>query len=101
MMRDKKQGKNMNRYNVKDHGSIRYVLIPQRQSGTGTIHDIASDHYDDELLFEGLERYAVTFAAHYRMSPIYCETLDHARESQAELSDYSSVIIDRDGHEIV
>ena len=90
----------MKKYNVKDHGSIRYVLIPQRQSGTGTIHDIESEHYDYALVFNGLESYAVTFASHYRMSPVYCETLDHAQESQAELGDYSSVIIDRDGHEI-
>lgn len=44
---------------------MQIVTIPQKMSGTGTIHDIASQHYDREIKFPKGAKYAVVLADYY------------------------------------
>lgn len=44
---------------------MKKVIIPQKMSGTGTIHDIASQHYDREIKFPKGAQYAVVLASYY------------------------------------
>jgi len=44
---------------------IKVYIIPQKMSGTGSIHDIASDQYDREIRFASGCKYAVVLAAYY------------------------------------
>lgn len=47
----------MNRINV--------VVIPRKMSGTGTIHDLASEHWDRNIRFAPGCKYAVVLASYY------------------------------------
>lgn len=44
---------------------MKKVIIPQKMSGTGTIHDIASQHYDREIKFPKGAQFAVVLASYY------------------------------------
>lgn len=44
---------------------MKKVIIPQKMSGTGTIHDIASQHYDREIKFPKGAKFAVVLASYY------------------------------------
>lgn len=44
---------------------MKTYTIEQKMSGTGTIHDIASQHYDRIIEFRGNTRFAVVEAAYY------------------------------------
>ena len=44
---------------------MKKVIIPQKMSGTGTIHDIASAHYDREIKFPKGAKYAVVLSSYY------------------------------------
>lgn len=44
---------------------MKIVTIPQKMSGTGSIHDIASQHYDREIKFPKGSHYAVVLADYY------------------------------------
>jgi hypothetical protein len=44
---------------------MRTYTIRQKQSNTGSIHDLASDHYDRDIRFRTGEHYAVVRAAYY------------------------------------
>lgn len=39
--------------------------IPKKMSNTGSIHDLASDHFDRDIKFASGAKYAVVLAAHY------------------------------------
>lgn len=44
---------------------MKKVIIPQKMSGTGTIHDIASNHFDREIKFPKGAKFAVVLASYY------------------------------------
>lgn len=44
---------------------MKKVIIPQKQSGTGTIHDIASQNRSREIKFPKSAQYAVVLADYY------------------------------------
>jgi len=44
---------------------MKTVTIPQKMSGTGTIHDLASQHFHREIKFPAGHKYAVVLAAYY------------------------------------
>jgi len=44
---------------------MKKVIIPQKMSGTGSIHDIASQHYDREIKFPKGAKFAVVLADYY------------------------------------
>ena len=74
------------------------ITIEQKMSGTGTIHDIASEHHSREIKFPDGTNYAVVLAAYFEGSGYF--TFDEAAElidAVRGLSDYSYEIIDREG----
>lgn len=77
---------------------MRYV-IPQKMSGTGSIHDIASDLFDREIAGRG--SYAVVLASYYGGKGYTTHMTQEAAARQAgKLSrqGYSYEIIDGDGN---
>lgn len=44
---------------------MKTVIIPQKMSSSGSIHDIASQHYDREIKFPEGTQYAVVLADYY------------------------------------
>jgi hypothetical protein len=79
---------------------MKRLTIPKKQSGTGSIHDIASDQLDRIIDFRSGYYYAVVPASHYRgMSHTVHQTGQAAIKKSHELKDYSHKIIDSDGNE--
>src|SRR5574340_318702 len=75
------------------------VVIPQKMSGTGTIHDLASQHFDRVIEFADDEKYAIVLAAYYGNSALYytAKTAEEAVKISEREGEYSHAIIDRDG----
>lgn len=44
---------------------MKTVIIPQKMSNTGSIHDIASENGDREIKFPKGAQYAIVFASYY------------------------------------
>ena len=44
---------------------MKSYTIEQKMSGTGSIHDIASEQFDRVIEFRGAAKYAVVLAAYY------------------------------------
>lgn len=77
--------------------------IKQKQSGTGSIHDLASQHHDRDIQFPRGSRYAVVLAACFternRTDGYTTHRTDRAAIRQArKLRDYSLRIIDAKGN---
>lgn len=72
--------------------------IEQKMSGTGSIHDIASDQYDREIKFRTGTKYAVVLASYYGDHYTTHKTEAAAIRAARRQSDYSLDIIDRDGN---
>jgi len=84
---------------------MKTYTIEQKMSNTGTIHDIASQHYDRIVRFRGDEQYAVVEAAYYTErsgGKGYTThiTPEAAAKQSRKLSKrgYSHTIIDSDGN---
>lgn len=74
--------------------------IEQKQSGTGTIHDIASEMFDRDIVFAPGCKYAVVKAAYYGGKGYTThKTQSAAAAMSAKLKDVSHSIIDADGVE--
>jgi len=79
---------------------IKYT-IRQKQSGTGTIHDISSDLQDREIRFWEGCKYAVVLAAYYGGKGYTTHRTEDAaiKASKALTVDrYSNTIIDINGN---
>ena len=78
--------------------------IPAKMSGTGTIHDIASQFCDREINFGNEGQYAIVLASYYgdAGNGIYyiAKDEDEARQISERESEFSHVIIDVDGDEV-
>ena len=77
---------------------MRYT-IPKKMSGTGSIHDIASDLYDREIAGRG--QYAVVLASYYGGKGYTTHLTAEAAARQAEKisrEGYSYEIIDGGGN---
>ncbi len=73
--------------------------IEQKQSGTGTIHDLASQHFDRDIEFGNGRKYAVVKAAYYGGKGYTThKTKEAAIEASERISDYSHSIIDVEGN---
>ncbi len=69
-------------------------------SGTGSIHDLASQHYDRELKFPAGTEYAVITASYYGGKGYTThKTAQAAIIASRRMSDYSHAIIDSDGNQ--
>ena len=77
---------------------MKKVIIPQKMSGTGSIHDVASEHGDREIKFPKGAKYAVVLSSYYGGKGY----TTHASESATIQADrrrreYSRQIIGIDG----
>lgn len=76
------------------------IIIKQKMSGTGTIHDLESQHYDRVIKMGNTYKYAVVLPAYYGHPATRHRTLGAARGKQDTLvrQGYSNVtILDRVG----
>lgn len=80
---------------------MKKYTIKQKMSGTGSIHDIASDLYDRVIEFRGRAQYAVVPAAYYGMRHTTHATAQAAIRQSKKIGDYSHSIIDAYGHEMI
>lgn len=72
--------------------------IPQKMSNTGSIHDLASDMFDRDIVFAPGCKYAVVCAAYYGGKGYTTHrTLAAAIAASRRISDYSHQIIDEYG----
>ena len=73
--------------------------IEQKMSGTGTIHDIASDQYDRDIVFAARCKYAVVEAAYYGGKGYTTHRTEEATIKTSKRNKYSHAIIDDEGNE--
>jgi hypothetical protein len=72
--------------------------IPAKMSGTGSIHDIASEHFDRDIVFAPGCEWAVVCASYYGGKGYTTHRTEEATIKAAhDLGDYSYQIIDTDG----
>lgn len=78
---------------------MKKVIIPQKMSGTGSIHDIASQHCDREIKFPKGAEYAVVLASYYGGRGYTTHTSEQATiQANKRQSDFSRQIIGVDGY---
>ena len=69
-------------------------------SGTGSIHDIASDQFDRDIIFRGGAKYAVVLAAYYGGRGYYTtSTVEGLVALDKKYHEYSRTLITSDGTE--
>ena len=77
-------------------------IIPQKMSGTGSIHDIASEHFDREIVFAPGCLYAVVLASYYGGKGYTTHKTASATIASAKANrEYSHQIIDANGNSYV
>jgi hypothetical protein len=78
---------------------MKTLTIPQKMSGTGSIHDIASDLWERTICFPENHQYAVVLAAFYGGKGYTVHRTEEAViQKIMELKDYTHYILDVDGH---
>jgi hypothetical protein len=77
---------------------MKKVIIPQKQSNTGSIHDIASQDYDREIKFPKGARFAVVLSSYYGGKGYTTHATEQATiQADKRQSEYSRQIIGVDG----
>lgn len=77
---------------------MKKVIIPQKQSNTGSIHDIASHHYDREIKFPKGAQYAIVLASFYGDDEYTTHKTESATiQADKRQSEYSRTIVGADG----
>ena len=76
--------------------TITYT-IPKKSSGSGSIHDIASQHSDREIVFARGCKYAVVIASYYGGRGYTTHRTEAATIKTSKAAVYSHVIIDAQG----
>ncbi|SRR6266702_1128500 len=77
-------------------------IIPQKMSNSGSIHDIASDCFDRDIVFAPGCKYAVVCASYYGGKGYTTHRTESAAcKASRALGDYSHVIIDVNGVEYI
>ena len=73
--------------------------IPQKMSNSGSIHDIASDNFDRDIVFAAGCKYAVVLASYYGGKGYTThKTAGAAIKANNAQKNYSREIIDTDGN---
>lgn len=73
--------------------------IPQKMSGTGSIHDIASQHFDRDIIFAKNAIYAVVRASYYGGKGYTThKTAEATIRASKAIANYSHVIMDIRGN---
>lgn len=74
--------------------------IKQKMSGTGTIHDLASEHFDRVIVFDEFEEFAVLTPAYYGTSySCWNPSLELIAMEKEYHSHPANIIIDRQGNQ--
>ena len=75
------------------------LIITRKMSGTGSIHDMASDQYDRTIQLRKLTKYVVILPAYYNAPATRHNTLAGAiRQAKKDTAArYSPTIVDRAG----
>lgn len=77
---------------------MKKVIIPQKMSNTGSIHDIASQHFDREIKFPKGAQYAVVLASYYGGKGYTTHATESATiQADKRQKEYSRQIIGVDG----
>ncbi len=75
-------------------------MIPIKMSGTGSIHDIESEHYRRQIKFPKNHKYAVVKAAYYNNNSYSThESFEDAIDAYYD-TNYSASIINTEGEEL-
>lgn len=81
---------------------MKTFTIEQKMSGTGSIHDIASDLFDREIVFAKGCKYAVVLASYYGGKGYTAHKTEKAAVAASKRNrDYSHMIIDAEGNEYI
>lgn len=80
--------------------SKKTVIIKAKMSGTGTIHDLASQHFDREIEFAKDDQYAIVLASYFNDRYYTAKDAAEAVEIHERESEFSHAIIDRDGNQV-
>ena len=81
---------------------MEVYTIPQKMSNTGTIHDIASDQFDREIVFGAGCKYAVVLAAYYGGKGYTTHRTEAAAVAASRAAkEYSHEIIDTQGRRYI
>lgn len=72
-------------------------IIEQKMSGTGTIHDLASAHFDREIEFSEKDEYAVITCAHCDEIRYFFNEYD-AADFASDYKDTNVAVIDKVGN---
>lgn len=75
------------------------LILKQKSSNSGSIHDIRSDRFDLEIKFRKGCEFAVVKASYYNdFDYTTHKTLDAAISARAALGDYSAQVITSNGY---
>lgn len=78
------------------------LTIAQKMSNTGSIHDLASDQFDRDIVFGTGCQYAVVLASYYGGKGYTTHKTESATiRAAAQNKEYSHQILDRDGREYI
>jgi len=80
---------------------MKSYTIRQKMSGTGSIHDIQSEHSDRVIEFRAGAKYAVVLAAYYGGKGYTTHQSEASACRMARRLSYSYEIIDADGIEYI
>lgn len=73
--------------------------IKQKMSGTGSIHDIASDSYDRDIVFAPGCKYAVVLSSYYGGKGYSTHRTEYATAAESKKNkEFSHAIIDIEGN---
>lgn len=76
--------------------------IPKKMSGTGSIHDIASDLYARDIVFGNGCRFAVVLASYYGGKGYTTHRTEQATiAASRKVKEYSHAIIDTNGNRFI
>lgn len=73
---------------------MKTLTINQKQSNTGNIYDLASEHFDINLKFDENENYAIVYPSFLDRDIEYFESIEEAHEAKEEYA----TIVDSDGN---
>ena len=79
---------------------MKKLVIPQKMSNSGSIHDIESDMYAREIKFRKGCHFAVVLSSFYGDHYTTHQTLTAAAKMSRKMKEWSHVVINSEGEEI-
>ena len=78
---------------------MKILTIKQKMSGTGSIHDLASDWHDREIKFPEGSKFAVVKASYYGGKGYTTHRTEGAAIAESKrISEYSHEVLDAEGY---